>query len=211
MRFRFRPDDEYIGERRIGDPHLGADQTVAALGLDRPGLHARRIGAGVRLGQPEAADPLAADKLRKVLPLLLFRAVGENRINDERRLHAHHRAIAGIDALHLACDEAVGDVGRADAAIGVGHGHTEQAEVAHLAEDRRVRRLLAVSFGHARLQLFLGIGARRVADHPLVFAQLILEEERIVPLELAFAGHLYLPSHCRVCVIASRIKAFKRN
>ena len=41
----------------------------------------------------------------------------------------------------------------------------------------------------ARGEAILRIGARRVADHPLVFAQLLVEQEGIRPVELAHAGH----------------------
>ena len=80
----------------------------------RRGAGARHHAAGVRavigLGQAEAADPFAGGKLRQVFLALRFRAVGEDREHDERALHAHHRAIARVDALDLARDEAVADV-----------------------------------------------------------------------------------------------------
>ena len=116
VRRRLRPDDEDVGDRGVGDPRLGAGQPVAAVHLLRPRPHAARIGAGVGLGQAEAADPLAGGELRQVLPALRVAAVGIDRIHDERGLHAHHRAIAGIDPLDLARDEPIGHVGRARAA-----------------------------------------------------------------------------------------------
>ena len=63
-------------------------------------------------------------------------------IHDERALHAHHRAVARIDALDLARDEAVADVVEAGAAVLGRHRRAEQAELAHLAEDRRVGLLV---------------------------------------------------------------------
>src|SRR6266496_3176763 len=42
---------------------------------------------------------------------------------------------------------------------------------------------LEISLDDARLQLVLRIGARGVADHALVFGELLVEQERIVPLE----------------------------
>ncbi|MCY1292624.1 hypothetical protein D9M70_418590 [compost metagenome] len=211
MSFRLRPDDEDIGERRVGNPHLRADKAVAALGLDGAGLHTGRIGAGVRLGQAEAADPLAADELREILLLLLFRAIGIDRIDHQRRLHAHHRAVAAVDALDFARDKAVGDVRSADAAIGIRDGHAEQAELAHLAEDLRIGRFFAIGVDDARLQPVLRIGPRRVADHTFVLGQLIFEQERIIPLKLRLAGHVSLPSDYSAHVIARGACRFKRN
>ncbi len=60
VRRRLRPDDEDVGDRRVRDPHLRAVEPVAVGGLLGARLHAARIGAGIGLGQAEAADPFAA-------------------------------------------------------------------------------------------------------------------------------------------------------
>ena len=62
MRVRLRPDDEDVGDRRIGDPHLRAGEAVAARRLLGAGAHAAGVGTGVGLGQAEAADPFAASR-----------------------------------------------------------------------------------------------------------------------------------------------------
>ena len=62
----------------------------------------------VGLGQAEAADPFARGELRQVFLLLRLGAELEDRHHDERALHAHHRAVARIDALDFARDQAVG-------------------------------------------------------------------------------------------------------
>ena len=183
MGFGLRPDDEYVGDRRVGNPHFRTDEAIAVGDLFRTRLHARRIGAGVRLGQAEAADEFARGELRQVLLALLFRAVGEDGIHDERGLHRHHRAIAGVHRLDFARDEAIADIAGADAAIFFRNGHAEQAEFAHFAEDRGIGVLVEIGVDHARLKLFLRIGMRGVADHALVFGQLIAEQEGVVPLE----------------------------
>jgi hypothetical protein len=61
------PHQEQIGDRRIGDPGLGAAQAVAACGPARAGGHRAGIGAVVRLGQAEAADHLARGQARQEL------------------------------------------------------------------------------------------------------------------------------------------------
>ena len=145
------------------------------------------IGAGIRLGQAEAADEFARGELGQVFPALLLGAIGVDRIHDEGGLHAHHRAIAGIDPLDLARHEAVGDVGGAGAAIFLRQGHAEKAELAHLVEDRAVGFLLAIGLDHARLELVLRIGAGRVADHALVIGEQVVEKERVFPVNFAYS------------------------
>ncbi len=142
----------------------------------------------VRLGQAEAADPFAGRQLRQIL--LLGRLVAEliDRHHDERGLHAHHRAIAGIDTLDFARDQAVGDVVQAGAAVLFRDGRAEQAQFAHLAEDRGVHGLVAEGIEDARLQLVLAVGGGRVAHHALFVGQLLVEQQRVIPVEGGLAG-----------------------
>ena len=192
MRGRFRPHHEHVGDRRVGNPHLGAGQPVAVGNLLGAGLHAAGIGAGIGLGQAEAADPLAGGELGQVFLALVLVAIGVDRIHHQRGLHRVHRAIAGIDALDLARHEAIGDVARIGAAIFLRQGDADQAEFAHLVEDVAVGLLFQIGLGDARQQLVLRIGARGVADHALVFGELLVEHERIVPVEcgaLGLCGH----------------------
>jgi len=69
-----------------------------------------------------------------------------------------------------------------------GKGNTDQAEFAHLVEDVAVDLLLQIGLGDARQQLVLRVSARGVADHALVFGELLVEHERIVPLEFTGDG-----------------------
>ena len=66
-------------------------------------------------------------ELRQIFLALLLRAIGMDRIHHQRRLHAHHRAVAGIDALDLARHQAVGHIAGAEPAIFLGNGDAEQA------------------------------------------------------------------------------------
>ena len=60
-----RPDHGDVGDRAVGDPHLGAvEHPVVAVALG-PGPHPGRVGAEIRLGQPEAADRLAGGHPRQ--------------------------------------------------------------------------------------------------------------------------------------------------
>ncbi len=181
---RFRPHHEDVGDRRVGNPHLGAGQPVTIRHLLGAGLHAAGIGAGVRLGQAKAADPFAGRELGQIFLALVLVAIGIDRVHHQRGLHRIHRAIAGIDPLDLARHEAIGDVARIGAAIFFRQGNTDQAKFAHLMEDVAVDLLLQIGLANARQQLVLRIGARGVADHALVFGELLVEHERIVPLEI---------------------------
>ena len=177
------PHDGDVGDRRVGDPGLGAVETKAAGDFLRARRHRAGIGAVVGLGQPEAADEFAARELRQIFAPLRLAAVGVDRVHDQRGLHRHRRAVAGIDALDLARDQAVGDIAEAGAAIWLRDGRAEQTERAHLAHDRRIVVLVAIGLEHARKQLFLGVVARGVAHHALFLGQLAFEVERIVPVE----------------------------
>ena len=195
MRVRLRPDDEHVGDRRIGDPHLGAGEHVAALHLLRPRAHAARVRTGVWLGQAEAADPFARGEPGQVLLALLLRAVGVDRVHHEARLDRHGRAVAAVDALDRAGDQAVADVAEAGAAIFRRDGRAEQAELAHLGEDLAVEPLIEIGRGDARLQLLLRIALGRVADEALLVGQLMIEVERIRPVERQDCrlGHEFSP------------------
>ena len=133
------PDHEHVGDRAVGDPHLGAGELVAAVDLPGARDHAAGVGAVVGFGQAEAADPLAGGQLGQVLLLGGFVAELVDRHHHQRRLHAHHRAVAGVDALDFARHQAVADVVQAGAAVGLGDGGAQQAQLAHLAKDRRRR------------------------------------------------------------------------
>ena len=195
MRARLRPDDEHVGDRRVADPGLGADEPIAAVDLLGPRRHAAGIGAGARLGQAEAADELAARQARQVFAPLVLVAVGVDRIHDERALHAHHRAEAGVDPLDLARHQAVGDVTGAGAAEFLRQRHPEQPRFAHQAEELRVGLLLEIGLLDARREFLCGEISRGVADHPLVLGELGFEQERIVPLERTEIGSVK-SAHC---------------
>ena len=170
-----------IGELVI---HILEPETLVAAGhRDGAGLHAAGIGAVVGLGEAEAADPLAGGELGQVLHALLFGAVGVDRMHDQRGLHAHRRAVARIDALDFARHQAVGRVVGAGAAVLLGQGGAQQAERAHLVHDLAVELLVPVGLQHARHQLVLAVVARGVADRDLLLAELVVEEERILPVE----------------------------
>src|SRR3546814_4075538 len=60
-------------------------------------------------------------------------------------------------------------------------GGAEQAERPHLGLDGAVEDLVAVGLEDARHQLVLAVGPRGVADHALLLAELLLQQQRVLP------------------------------
>ena len=154
----------------------------------------------IRLGQTETTDFLTTRERRQVPLSLRLGAELEDRQHHERGLHAQHRPIAGIDALDLACEQAVGDVVQAATAIALGQRAPEQSQLAHLPEDPGVGALVPEGLEHARRETLLGVGARRVTNHALVHGQLRLEQQGIVPVKFN-ARHVQLL--LAICAAAS--------
>ena len=180
--FGFRPHHKDIRDRRIGNPHLGAVQTIAARHRRGPGRHARRVRSVIGFGQTKAADPLARGQLGQVFLALRRAAEIVDRVHDQTRLHAHRRAIAAVDALDLARDQPIRDVVDPGAAKAVDRC-AEKAERAHLVHDLAIETLVPIGLDDAREQLFLAIGVGAVAHHALVLAQFAVEQERVGPIE----------------------------
>ena len=109
-------------------------------------------------------------------------------MHDQRGLHAHRRAVARIDALDFARHQAIGRVVGGRAAVLLGQGGAQQAERAHLVHDLAMELLVPVGLQHARHQLVLAVVARGVADRDLLLGELVVEEERVLPVERLGVG-----------------------
>ena len=59
----------------------------------------------------------------------------------------------------------------------------KSAKFAQLVHDLSVEALVAVGLQDSRHQLFLAVVARGVAHHALVLAQLLFQQQRVLPLE----------------------------
>jgi hypothetical protein len=114
-------------------------------------------------------------------------------MHDERGLHRHGGAVAGIDALDLARDQPIGHVAEAGPAILLRDGGTEQTERAHFPDDGGVEALLTVVHEDARKKLVLRIAARGIAHHALFLRELAFEIERVVPVERCFLARRLRP------------------
>ncbi len=161
-------DDCDAGALAVGDELLVARQHPAVIG--RTGACAQVVGlrAGLRLGQAERTDQLAAGQRRQIAILLRFGAVVQDRAAADRAVHAHQRRASRAAGGDLLDRQRVGDVVRIGAAPLLGHDHAEQAERAHLGDDLVGQLSAAVPLRGVRLQTFLGEGARGVADHSLL-------------------------------------------
>src|SRR3546814_1437564 len=67
-------DDDDTSVLAVGDEGLRAVEAIAITVRLSVGLDRLQIGAGARFGHRQRAEALAADHLRQVFPLLLFRA-----------------------------------------------------------------------------------------------------------------------------------------
>ena len=190
-----RPHHEHIGDGAVGDPHLAAAEAVATGHFFRARDHRGRVGAVVRFGQAEAADPLAGGQLGQELLALCLGAEFENRHHHQRGLHAHHRAVAGVDALDFTRDHAVANIVQSRPAVFGRDGRAHQAQFAHFAKDRRIGLLMPEGLQHARCQLALAVVGCGFAHHALVFGQLLIQQQRVVPFELRFGGFFHRCVH----------------
>ena len=185
----FCPDDEDVGNRTVRDPRLCSGQRVSAGDFLRTRHHAAWVGTVIRFGQAEAADPLAGCELRNELLFQGGRAELVDGCHHERALHAHHRAVPGIDALDLARDEPVAHVAETRTAVLLGKGDGEHVELAELAVDGFCPGALAAKrLEHARCELLLTVSAGRVAHHTFLVRQLLFEHEWVAPVEAGVGG-----------------------
>ena len=137
-------EHDVVGAVAVGDVGLRpVDHPLVAV-AHRARLDAGDVRAGVGLGDPEAGDLLALDRGHEVALLLLLGAEQEDRrrrhVGVDRDAHAEPAALR-VD--HLLGEHEVAEVVAALAAVLLGIGQAEEAELAHAAEDRvRERRLL---------------------------------------------------------------------
>jgi hypothetical protein len=172
-------DHHRVGVGAVGDPHLAAvEQVVAALVLGLE-LHADDVAAGAGLAHRQRADVLAADQLGQVLALLRLAAVALDLVDAQVAVRAVAQADAGAGAADLLHRHHVRQVAHVGAAVGLGHGDAEHAELAHLAPQVHRELVAAVDLGGARRDLGLGEGAHGVAQRVDVVAELEVEAGQV--------------------------------
>ena len=186
------PDHKHIGNRAVGNPHFGAAQGVASGYFLGAGDHAAGVRAMVGLGQAKAADPLASGQLGQVLLLGRLGPEFVDGHHHQRRLHTHHGAVTGVNALDLARHQSVAHIVQAGAAIGFRNRCTQQTQRTHFAKNAGIGFFVAKGFKHARCQSFLAVALGRVAHLTFVFRELRLQHQCVVPLKCVFACHVHI-------------------
>ena len=132
VRVGLRDEHDHVGAVAVRDVGLRAVDDVLVAVPHRARLDAGDVGAGVGLGDAEAEDLLALDRGHDPLLLLLLGA----ELEDRRHRHVGvdrdaHREAAGQRAAHLLGEHEVGEVVAALAAVLLGYGEAEEAELAH--------------------------------------------------------------------------------
>ena len=146
-------DHQRVGDRPVGDPHLGAVEHVAVAFLVGAGAHRHHVGAGIGLRHGKRADMLAGDQLGQVFALLRLGAVAADLVDAEIGMGAIGQADRGRGARDLLHRHAMVQIAKGGAAIFFFHGDAVQAERAHLRPQLAREHIVAVD----------GVGARRDA------------------------------------------------
>ncbi|MNS87604.1 hypothetical protein D3C72_1215520 [compost metagenome] len=130
-----RHQREGAGTRRVGDEALGAvDDVVVAIQLGAR-LQRGGVGAGVRLGQRERDDQLAAGDLRQVFLLLRLGAVHQDALRADANVGAEHRAERKRRMAEVIDHIAFLRHRQANTTVVLGNGDAEQAHLLHVGDD----------------------------------------------------------------------------
>ena len=156
------------GEQPVGHPHLLAvDLPGAVVRLARRGLDRLHVGAELGLGHAEGGAQLAGGHPRQVLLALLLGAELHEQVGaDEVRVDdARDRDPAARELLD---DHRVGRQVEPHPAVLLGDRHPEQAELAHLLDDRLGELVGAVVVRGVGEDLLVGELAHHLADRLLL-------------------------------------------
>src|SRR6267143_1221511 len=166
-------DGEQHGHRRRAtrrDERLAAVDHPALAAAHRARPQIRQVGAGLRLGEEQARQLLAAGHRAQVARLLLRRAVIAH-LPAERVGGADHVADAGVAVRELLGAQHVrGEIGAAAAPLRR-HAHAEESQGAGPAHGLERHGGRAIPRGGERRDLLADEVARRVADPALLVAE----------------------------------------
>ena len=135
FRLRLGVDHQSVSIRAVGDPHLAAVEQVVATLVFGLQLHADHVGAGTRLTHRQSAHMFTADELGQVLLLLGFVAVAVDLVHAEITVSTvgqPHRSAGPRDFLH---SHHVGQIAHRCAAVLLGYGNAQHAQVTHAAPE----------------------------------------------------------------------------
>ena len=139
-------DDQHIGIRAIGDPHLMARETEMIAMLRSAQLHGGNVGAGAGLGHGQGAHVCAVHQLRQIAVPLRIAAMTRELIDAEigvRSIGEPDRAAGARDLFH---DDDVRQVAQVGAAPALRHGHAEQAQRPQLGPEVARKLVSTIDF-----------------------------------------------------------------
>ena len=156
LRIGLRVDDERVGVRPVGDPHLGAVEDVAIALAVGAQPHRHDIGPGTGLAHRERADVLAADELRQVFAFLRVAAVAADLVHAQVRVRAIGQPDRRRRARDLLHRHAMREIAHRGAAVLLLDGDAEQTQVAHLAPQVGRELVRVIDVRGARRDLVRG-------------------------------------------------------
>ena len=159
-----------VGGAAVGQPHLLAvDHVIVAVAL-RPGADRRDVRAHARLGHGKRAAHLAGRHLGQEVVFLLLGAVLADHVGDDEVGvdDAGDRHPAAGDLLH---HQRVGQQRLAQAAVLLGNGQPEQAELLHPLHDLGRVLVLVLKLAGDRDDLLVDELPHRGQDVPLNISQ----------------------------------------
>ena len=172
VRVGLRDDELVVGDRRVRDPVLLAVQDVGVALAARGRPHRGDVGAGARLGQPEAAELLALRLRDEVALLLLLGAVLEQRQRVQPDVDGDQRPERRLAALDLLAGERLRDEVEPRAAVLLRDDDPEDPELGHPLDQLQVELVVDVVLDGDRQDALVHEGADGVLDQPLLVGEL---------------------------------------
>ena len=179
-----RPDDGDVGDRAVRDPHLRAVEDPVRAVASGQRAHGPGVGAGVGLGQSEAADLLAGVHRRQPPLLLILGSPLPDREHRERALHRDEAANARVACLELLAHEPVHDRARLGQPVAL-EVHSEQAESRQLGNQVEGKLAAFEPLADVRLDLLGDELAHGVADRPLLVGEQRVDREEVERVDRA--------------------------
>ncbi len=151
--------------RGVGDPCLVPGDRPALARPHRPRAQRTEVGAGVRLGEDGGREDLAGGDTGQPSFLLRLGAAAEDQLGRDLGAGAE-AADADIAAAELLGDDAHRQLGQAVAAMRLGDGQAEYAELGHLGDHlHRDQLVVQVPAVRVRLHALHRKAAELLADH----------------------------------------------
>ena len=179
-RIRHRGDHEALAHTAVCDEALGAVDDVMTALSHRRGLGAAGVGAGIRLGEAEAAEHLAAREARHETALLLLGAEVHDRRGAEGRVRRDGDRVRRADACEFLDRDHEADLVESRPAELLGPRDPEQPEVGHLLHIVPGELLGVVEVARDRSDLLTGECADHLARGEVVFFEVgrVVHERR---------------------------------